>query len=86
MHTIDIELVLHAKPKECKLRGTTTLGYSRKELALSLCYICVILKQGAQLSNIDIEGFNLLIYYILGYLELFFFLCLTPPCLQNKPF
>jgi hypothetical protein len=66
MHPVDIELVQHAKPKGHKLRGTATLGYSRRESAPSSCCMCAILGQGAQFPNTDREGANSAKHYILG--------------------
>jgi ankyrin repeat protein len=65
VYPVDIELVQHAKPKGHKLRGTATLGYSRRESAPSSCCMCAILGQGAQFPNTDGEGANSAKHHIL---------------------
>jgi hypothetical protein len=68
VHPVDIELVQHAKPEGHKLRGTATLGYSRRESAPSSCCMCAILGRGAQFPNTDGEGANSAKHHILGLL------------------
>jgi hypothetical protein len=74
VQTVDIELVQHAKPKGHKLRGTATLGYSRRESALSSCCICAILGQGVQLPNTDVKGVESPMHHILGYFAALYWL------------
>ena len=78
MHAVDIELVQHAKPKGCKLRGTATLGYSRRESAPGSCCICAILGQGARFPNTDVEGVGSPKHHILGRCEVFPWNCKRP--------